>query len=114
MVADDDPAILDAIKMILEFENYDVKTTETGHTILEMKDEYPDLFLLDVWMSGLDGRDICRTIKANPDTEKIPVVMISASKDVAQSVKEAGADDFLPKPFEMEELLSVVGKHVKN
>jgi CheY-like chemotaxis protein len=75
-----------------------------------MKKFKPDLVLLDIWMSGTDGRDICRQIKADPKLKKTPVIMISASKDVISSSKEAGADGFIAKPFEMDHLLSTVAK----
>jgi len=110
LVADDDPAIVDAVKMILELDGYVVDTTVDGETIYKMEKDYPDLLLLDIWMSGQDGREICKYLKSNPLTLHIPIIMISASKDVAASAKEAGADDFIAKPFEMEDLLSKVKK----
>lgn len=105
MIADDDPGIVDAIAMLLEFEGYNVTSTVDGSTVLNMKDELPDLLLLDIWMSGEDGRDICKKLKQAAYTRNIPVIMISASKDIKASAMAAGADDFLAKPFEMNELL---------
>ncbi|TSD67475.1 response regulator [Inquilinus sp. KBS0705] len=105
MIADDDPGIIDAVAMLLEFEGYDVTTTVDGRTVLDMKDELPDLLLLDIWMSGDDGRDICKKLKSANLTKNIPVIMLSASRDIKQSAITAGADDFLAKPFEMDELI---------
>ena len=62
MIADDDPGIVDAVEMLLEFEGYEVTSTVDGTTVFDMKDELPDLLLLDIWMSGEDGRDICRKL----------------------------------------------------
>ena len=112
LVVDDDAAILDSIKMILELENYIVQTSKEGETIYKMKNDYPDLLLLDIWMSGQDGRDVCKYLKQNPLTKNIPIIMVSASRDIMQSAKEAGADDFITKPFEIDELLSKVAKYV--
>lgn len=112
LVADDDPAICDALSMILEDDGYAVHTTVNGATIYEMKEEYPDLLLLDIWMSGEDGRDICKYLKSKHETKNIPIIMISASRDVTESVKLAGADDFLPKPFQMDDLLRKVGSYI--
>ncbi len=112
LVADDDPAILDAIKMTLELEDYDVDVTVNGETIYKMEKVYPDLLLLDIWMSGQDGRDICKYVKNNPHTKHIPIIMISASRDIMQSAREAGADDFIAKPFEIDDLLGIVAKYV--
>jgi len=108
MIADDDPGIVDAVEMLLEFEGYEVTSTVDGTTVLEMKQELPDLLLLDIWMSGEDGRDICKKLKENKLTKDIPVILISASRDVRESAIAAGADDFLAKPFEMNELLQKV------
>ena len=57
LVADDDQGILDALTMMLEDAGYDVTTTPNGETVQKMKDNFPDLILLDIWMSGMDGRD---------------------------------------------------------
>jgi DNA-binding response OmpR family regulator len=108
MIADDDPGIVDAIEMLLEFEGYEVSSTVDGATVLDMREGLPDLLLLDIWMSGDDGRDICRKLKSIPSTQNIPVIMISASRDIEQSAREAGADDFIAKPFEMNALLQKV------
>lgn len=109
MIADDDPGIVDAIEMLLEFEGYQVTSTVNGATVLEMKEGLlPDLLLLDIWMSGEDGRDICKKLKQVDSTKNIPVIMISASRDIKESAMAAGADDFLAKPFEMNELLAKI------
>ena len=108
MIADDDPGIVDAIEMLLEFEGYEVSSTVDGTTVLDMKHDLPDLLLLDIWMSGEDGRDICKKLKQEPLTKNIPVIMISASRDIKESAMEAGADDFLAKPFEMDDLLKKI------
>jgi len=108
MVADDDPAILDFVSIMLEFAGYRVTTTANGLTVLNIDGRLPDLLLLDIWMSGVDGRDICKQLKQKSGTSKLPVIMISASKDIETSAREAGADDFLAKPFEMDELLSKI------
>ncbi len=112
MVADDNPGILDAISIILEFEGYEVSCVANGDSILTMENGLPDLLLLDIWMSGVDGRDICKRLKQQSDTSHMPIVLVSASKDIASSAREAGADDFLAKPFEMNDLLAMVKKLV--
>lgn len=108
MIADDDPGIVDAIEMLLEFEGYAVTSTVDGADVLDLKDELPDLLLLDIWMSGEDGRDICKKLKQLDATKNIPVIMISASRDIKESALAAGADDFLAKPFEMNDLLDKI------
>lgn len=114
LVADDDPAIVDSIKIMLELYDYDVTTTVNGNTIYKLESDFPDLLILDIWMSGQDGRDICKYLKNNPFTKHIPIIMFSASRDIIQSTKEAGADDFIAKPFQIEELLQKVEKYISS
>lgn len=114
MIADDDPGIVDAVEMLLEFEGYErVSTLDGSKTITVMKEEQPDLLLLDIWMSGEDGRDICKRIKLDDELKHIPVIMVSASRDIRSSAIEAGADDFLAKPFEMYEMLSKIAYYTQ-
>ena len=112
LVVDDNPAILDALKIMLEEEGYEVETTVDGATLKDLKEHLPDLLLLDIWMSGVDGRDICKVLKSSAATKQIPVIMISAAKDIEQIAKDSGADDFISKPFQMANLLAIVAKHV--
>jgi CheY-like chemotaxis protein len=112
LVADDDPGILDALQIMLEDNDYDVAVTIDGQSIYKMEKDFPDLLLLDIWMSGLDGREICRYLKKSELTRSIPIIMISANRDTEKIAKEAGADDFLAKPFEMEILLKKIAKYI--
>lgn len=111
LVIDDDPAILEVITLILEDAGYELKTTDNAQTKRYMMGYAPDLILLDIWMSGVDGRNICKSLKSNKATAKIPIIMISANKDTEKIAREAGADGFINKPFEMDDLLSMVKKY---
>jgi DNA-binding response OmpR family regulator len=109
LIADDDPGIVDAVEMMLNFYGYDVSFTYDGRDALTLTTEQlPDLFLLDIWMSGVDGRDICRELKSKEQTRNIPVLMISASNDIHHSALDAGADDFMTKPFDMHQLIDKI------
>ncbi len=114
MIADDDAGILNAVQAMLEFGGYEVSSTYDGATILAMQDNFPDLLLLDIWMSGTDGRDVCKTLKNQNLTRDMPIIMISASTELEKSAKEAGADDFLEKPFDMDELLGKIDFHLND
>jgi DNA-binding response OmpR family regulator len=83
-----------------------------GATALDLREHLPDLLLLDIWMSGVDGKDICKHLKSAAATKHIPVIMVSAAKDIEQIAKDSGADDFIPKPFQIEDLLAIVAKYV--
>jgi len=107
MIADDDAGIVDAVEMMLDYKGFSV-TTATENVLNRIIEEHPDVLLLDIWMSGEDGIEVCKALKNNDSTKTIPVIMISASKDIEQSVVKAGADDFLAKPFEMNDLLQKI------
>lgn len=107
-IADDDAAIVDATSLMLELMGYEVAFTLDGTTVSESMQSSPDLLILDIWLSGIDGRDICRQLKADPKTQNIPVLMISASREIKASALASGADDFMAKPFEMQLLLDKI------
>ena len=114
-VADDDADILDIISMMLETQGYKVITNSKAKDILEyIKTELPDLILLDIWMSGLDGRTICGQLKSNNLTKDIPVIFISANSNIKEITKEYNADGFISKPFEMNYLFNVVNDNLHN
>jgi CheY-like chemotaxis protein len=112
LIADDDPGILEVMQLMLEDEGYEVITTVNGRTVEAIKEHLPDLILLDIWMSGQDGRNICRGLKSKETTKHIPVIMVSANKDTEDIAKQAGADDFLSKPFDIENLLGKVKRYL--
>ncbi len=113
LVVDDDEGILDAISLLLDEMGYEVAITPKGEETYKKIDEFhPDLILLDVLMSGSDGRDICKKLKNEVTTKNIPIIMISAHPSAAKSVFEFGANDFLAKPFETEDLLEKIKKNL--
>ncbi len=114
LVVDDDAAILEAIQVSLELENYYVFTATNGKSAISSAiNEQPDMLILDVLLSGDDGRNIVRTLKNTQKTSHIPIVMVSAHSNVRESVIEAGADDFLPKPFDINILLEKVSRYTR-
>lgn len=109
LVADDDPSILDVLEIMLaEIGGYLVETTASGNSVLELEGNLPDLILLDLWMSGMDGREICTKLKSQDNTKTIPVIIFSANRDIQTIAETAGADDYIAKPFQMNELLEKV------
>ena len=113
-IVDDDKDILDAINIILKDEGYTVATVFKGDETYQTTHKFkPDLILLDVLMSGNDGRTICKNLKTNNETKHIPIMMISAHPSAEKEYKAVGADDFLAKPFETSELLAKIKKNLK-
>jgi len=114
LVVDDDISILDAVSMILEDHGYDVRGIQKGEDSYQQAEIFqPHLILLDVLMSGKDGREICKNLKSENKTKNIPIVMFSAHPSAKKGMKEYGADDFLAKPFGTNELLKIVSKFTR-
>lgn len=113
LVVDDDLGILDALRFLFESEGYGVETCEKGEYVEALRDangSLPDLIVLDVLLSGKDGRAICRTLKSQETTRHIPVIMLSAHPAARESAEEVGADAFVAKPFAIDDLLDAVEK----
>ncbi len=112
LVVDDDESIVEVVQLILEGEGYRVQTNMDGNLQPLLKAMQPDLILLDMLLSGVDGRDICKQLKSNPQTAHIPVIMLSAHSETDKAANVSGADDFLEKPFDVEALIAIVEKHL--
>ena len=113
LVADDDPGIQDIFRIILESSGYTVEIIANGEDLLSGKYTIPDIFLLDKRLSGIDGVDICHHLKSQETTAHIPVVMISANPGIGVLAREAGADDFIEKPFDIQHLLEMIKTYLK-
>lgn len=112
LVIDDDGGILEAFEAMLTSVGYEVEiSTDPDSLQKRTKNMLPDLLLLDVLLSGRDGREICKQLKSQPETKELPIIMISAHPGAGTTIKDAGADDFLPKPFEMDDLLKKIAKY---
>jgi DNA-binding response OmpR family regulator len=110
LVVDDVPENVRLLEAVLVARGYEVVTAHDGDAALALVEaEKPDLILLDVMMPGLDGYAVCMRLRANDDTAMLPVIMVTSSvgQEKTRAI-EAGADDFIPKPFNHDELLTRV------
>lgn len=106
LVADDSEPIRTLMADVLPTMGYAVTLVGDGHTALEeLQRSKPHLVLLDIEMPGLDGCEVCRQIKGHPKTRNIPVILVSGRSDTSDRAAGAGADSFLQKPFQFEDLL---------
>lgn len=107
LVVEDDPAVRDALERALGFEGYSVETARDGGVALSMiKESTYDLVVLDVMMPHVDGIEACRRIRASGNS--VPIFMLTAKVAVGDRVEglDAGADDYVAKPFALDELLA--------
>ncbi|HJZ46069.1 MAG TPA: response regulator [Roseiflexaceae bacterium] len=112
LVVDDEPAILDMMAELLGYEGYQVVTTGEGTVALaRAKVDPPALILLDLMMPGMSGWQVIDALQASPQTRAIPVVLISARRDLPTAALDLGAVTFLTKPFDIDELLEIVRAH---
>jgi two-component system, OmpR family, response regulator MprA len=108
LIVDDERAVRESLQRALELEGYEIELAADGHEALERlgADGHVDAVLLDVLMPGMDGLEVCRTIRRNGNP--VPVLMLTARTQVEDRVEglDAGADDYVTKPFALEELLA--------
>jgi two-component system response regulator MprA len=107
LIADDDRAIREALARALSLEGYDVVEAPDGAAALSLiETSQPDVAILDVMMPNVDGLTVCRVLRA--ERNRLPVLMLTARTETADRVAglDAGADDYLPKPFDLDELLA--------
>ena len=111
LLVEDEPAQREVLAYNLEAEGFGVAKAETGDDALMMVDEtQPDVIILDWMLPGVSGIEICRRLKSNTDTRKIPVIMLTARSEEADRVRglETGADDYVIKPYSVIELMARV------
>lgn len=114
LIIDDDPAIGEMLKTLLEFSNYEAtvsdKPLQAKEIILKFN---PDIVILDVRLSGVDGTEVCADLKKDDEISDVPILMMSALTGADKTCKSAGADGFIAKPFEMDELLETLQQVLK-
>ena len=113
LLVDDDPVILKLLQVNFEMEGYKVSCANDGVEGLEKaRAERPDIVLLDIMMPRMDGLEVTKALKGDPETKDIPIILLSAKAQASdiQAGKDMGADDYLTKPFDPLELLERVGE----
>lgn len=109
LVVEDESAQREVLKYNLEAEGFEVVMAENGdEAMLLVAEESPDLIVLDWMLPNVSGIEVCRRVKANPDTRQIPIIMLSARSEETDRVRglETGADDYVVKPYSVVELMA--------
>lgn len=112
LIVDDEQSILDMLKLQLEFENYTVYTATTAKNALENLSHSPDIILLDINMAGMNGLDLCASIR---EFVSVPIIFLTARVSEQDKVNGlmVGGDDYITKPFSMNELLARLSAHLR-
>ncbi len=115
IVVEDEENVRETLDIILTNAGFTVKSFATGDRVIDTIQEFhPDVILLDVMLDDLDGRDICKSIKENPLTHNIPVIMLSGVDDVYNAISDVGANDVVSKPFSEATLINRIERQLSN
>lgn len=111
LIIDDDPDVRTVMNILLKKSGYEVETaSRKDEAWTKLQHFRPGVVLLDVLLSGADGRELCQEIKNNEESKHIPVIMFSAHPGAAENIRSYGADDFITKPINTEHLLEKIEK----
>lgn len=117
LIIDDNPTLATTLQMILELKGFTIITASDGIAGLnKVMEEMPDIIILDIMLPGMDGYQVCEKVKANPNTKDIPVIMLTG-KDTGEDFDKAlekKADWYIVKPYNIDHLMSVFDKLLKN
>ncbi len=108
LIIDDDKDLLDVTTCLLNKKGYEVAVCDNLEDALKIIESFnPQLIVLDVFLNDIDGLDICRKFKSYPETKHIPIIIFSSYPNMGETaIFEYGADDFISKPFEVDELIA--------
>ena len=110
-MVDDDPAIRDVVADILEVSDYAVQTAINGAEALDkIRQDRPAAVLLDLMMPVMNGWEFLRACRQEPSCAHVPIVVMSAARNASDVADELGTQGFLPKPFELDRVLAVIGQ----
>jgi CheY-like chemotaxis protein len=113
-VFDDNADILELCTIILEDAGYEIKTSSTSNNIIDQVSAYtPDIIFMDNWLPDVGGIEATRSLKNHDSLKNIPVIYFSANNDVKSLASEAGADGYLSKPFDIQQLEDIIVNHLK-
>jgi DNA-binding response OmpR family regulator len=111
LLLDDDKDICMMVEAILQFAGFKVEACTSPDQLPQLLTSCsPRLLLMDMLLSGTDGRHVCRKLKSDPVTSHIKIIMMSAHPDAEKTCREAGTDDFIAKPFDMENFIGRIKK----
>ncbi|HET7710585.1 MAG TPA: response regulator [Thermoanaerobaculia bacterium] len=114
LIVEDDPQVARLISLVLQRSGHEAEVVADGQSALERARALrPTMIFADLTIGGMGGEALCSALKSHPDTQRIPYVVVSGDRDIAEKARQCGADDFMGKPFEFGDLVRLVDKYVK-
>jgi CheY-like chemotaxis protein len=114
LVVEDDPQVARLISLVLQRNGHESKVVADGQSALTCAQEArPAMIFADLTIKGMGGEQLCSALKSAPETKGIPYVIVSGDRDIAEKARVCGADDYMGKPFEFEDLIRLVNKYAR-
>jgi len=114
LVVEDDPQVARLISLVLQRNGHQADVVADGETALDRaRTAQPLMIFADLTIKGMGGEALCSALKSNPDTRDIPYVVVSGDRDIADKARICGADDYMGKPFEFDDLIRLVNKYAR-
>jgi twitching motility two-component system response regulator PilH len=114
LVVEDDPQVARLISLVLHRNGYEAQVVADGHSALtRARDGKPSMIFADLTIRGMGGAALCSALKSHDETKHIPYVILSGDRDIAEKARVCGADDYMGKPFEFDDLIRLVNKYAR-
>jgi CheY-like chemotaxis protein len=114
LVVEDDPQVARLIALVLQRHGHESEVVADGQSALaRARAEKPVMIFADLTIKGMGGEELCSVLKGQPETKGIPYVVVSGDRDIAEKARICGADDYMGKPFEFEDLIRLVNKYAR-
>ena len=114
LIVEDDPQVARLIALVLTRNGYESEVVAEGQAALERaKEKKPTMIFADLTIKGMRGEALCSALKRQDETKDIPFVVVSGDRDIAEKARTCGADDYMGKPFEFDDLIALVNKHAR-
>jgi len=114
LVVEDDPQVARLISLVLQRSGHNAHVVADGQSALDQaRAQHPAMIFADLTIQGMGGEALCSALKSHDETKNIPYIVVSGDRDVAEKAKLCGADDYMGKPFEFDDLIRLVNKYAR-
>jgi two-component system, OmpR family, response regulator VicR len=114
LIVEDDPQVARLIALVLQRHGRKSETVADGQAALSrVRELQPEVIFADLTIRGMSGEALCTTLKSQSETRSIPYIVLSGDRDIAEKARQCGADDYMGKPFEFDDLVRLVDKYAR-